>query len=104
MSADRQWNTDLTPAELHAIRCMKPDEVWFFLKVAATQGTSIRPRHLINSGHPECPHHKRAWMMLEKWAGRGWYDSGVTDDLGWLTERGKAAAVELARMVKERAA
>ena len=28
--------------------------------------------------------HKRAVYILEKWAAKGWYDYGVTVDLGWL--------------------
>lgn len=26
---------------------------------------------------------KQAWRTLEKWSDRGWYDYGVTLDLGW---------------------
>jgi hypothetical protein len=36
--------------------------------------------------------HKRAWYLLGKFEARGWYNSGVTHDLGWLTEEGKEAA------------
>jgi len=40
-------------------------------------------------------HWKRCFRICEKWAGRGWYDFGVSADLGWLTEAGKRAASEL---------
>ena len=48
-------------------------------------------REIIN--RPEFPiHHKRAWYLLRKWSDKGWYDYGVTLDLGWLTDEGKAVA------------
>lgn len=51
-------------------------------------------RTLINS--EDCTiHHKRCWYLLEKWAGQGLYDYGVTLDLGWLTEKGINRAKEL---------
>ena len=31
---------------------------------------------------------KQAWRTLEKWARNGWYDYGVTLDLGWKTGNG----------------
>lgn len=36
---------------------------------------------------------KRAWYLLEKWGSRRWYDWGVTVDLGWLTDEGRAAVI-----------
>jgi hypothetical protein len=33
---------------------------------------------------------KQAWRTLEKWSRRGEYESGVSLDLGWLTEKGRA--------------
>jgi len=33
---------------------------------------------------------KRAACILEKWAGKGWYDYGVSVMAGWLTDEGKA--------------
>ena len=51
-------------------------------------------RDIINeSGFPF--HHKRAWFLLEKWCGKGWYEYGVTLDLGWLTEEGIEKAKSL---------
>lgn len=29
-------------------------------------------------------HHKRCWYLLEKWCRMGFYDYGVTLDLGWF--------------------
>ena len=29
-------------------------------------------------------HHKRCWYYLAKWSRLGFYDSGVTEDLGWF--------------------
>jgi hypothetical protein len=37
-------------------------------------------------------HYKRAWYLLEKWSNKGWYEYGVTLDLGWLTPLGKEVA------------
>lgn len=37
-------------------------------------------------------HPKRACAMLAKWAKRGWYDYGVSVDMGWLEQAGKDAA------------
>ena len=49
---------------------------------------AITARELINT--PGFPlHYKRAWYLLEKWSDKGWYDYGVTLDLGWLTPEGK---------------
>jgi hypothetical protein len=33
---------------------------------------------------------KQAWATLEKWTDKGWYEYGVTLDLGWLTPEGIA--------------
>ncbi len=32
---------------------------------------------------------KRCWYLLEKWVDKGWYDFGVTLDLGWITPEGQ---------------
>jgi len=29
---------------------------------------------------------KQAWATLTKWSGKGWYDYGVTLDLGWKVD------------------
>jgi hypothetical protein len=55
---------------------------------------SVPPREIINS--PNCTiNHKRAYYLLEKWCGKGWYDYGVSLDLGWLTNKGINKAKEL---------
>ncbi len=70
---------------------MKPDERAFAEALRAAHGGPFNPakgrspRELI----PEIGiNHKRAWYLLEKWAGRDWYDYGVTLDLGWITQKG----------------
>jgi hypothetical protein len=30
---------------------------------------------------------KQGWRTLEKWCDKGWYDFGVSLDLGWMTEK-----------------
>jgi hypothetical protein len=48
-------------------------------------GTSVR--ELIN--RPDFfMNYKRAWYVLGKWADKGWYEYGVSLDLGWLTDKG----------------
>jgi hypothetical protein len=38
---------------------------------------------MLESGRIASP--KQAWRTLEKWDAKGWYEWGVTMDLGWLT-------------------
>lgn len=38
---------------------------------------------------------KRALYLLDKWDSKGWYNWGVTIDLGWLEEKGKEIAKSL---------
>ena len=68
---------------------IKPDEKCFM--VALHEAGGKNPRPLINSDDFEM-HYKRAWYLLNKWAEKGWYDWGVTLDMGWLTEEGVAVA------------
>jgi len=35
---------------------------------------------------------KRGSYILQDWARRDWWDYGVVEDLGWLTDMGKVAA------------
>ena len=54
----------------------------------------LSPRDIINK--PDFyMHYKRAWYLLDKWSSKGWYDYGVTLDLGWLTDKGKEKIKEL---------
>lgn len=43
----------------------------------------LTPRNIIHilSGYI---HHKRCWYYLQKWSDLGFYDYGVTLDLGWF--------------------
>jgi hypothetical protein len=41
---------------------------------------------------------KQLHYWLEKWIGKGWYKYGVSLDLGWLTEAGRAEI----KLIKER--
>lgn len=34
---------------------------------------------------------KRAERVFEKWTGKGWLESGVSNRTGWLTETGRSA-------------
>ena len=54
----------------------------------------ITPRDIINSPNFYM-HYKRAWYILDKWSGKGWYEYGVALDLGWLTPEGIQVAEEL---------
>lgn len=74
---------------------MKEDEKRFFL-ACYTYGRTSNNRNLINRyGSYIIPrdvinilggyiHHKRCWYYLRKWANLGFYDYGVTLDLGWF--------------------
>jgi len=80
---------------------MKDDERWFMQQVYDKCGNGyihkegITPRDVINSGEcTEKMHYKRCWYLLKKWENKGWYECGVTDDLGWLTPKG----IETARL------
>lgn len=43
---------------------------------------------------------KRAAYVLDKWAGKGWWEYGVSLRTGWLTPEGFAAARGLAEQVE----
>lgn len=44
---------------------------------------SISPREIINI-LSEFVNYKRCWYLLEKWSNKGFYNYGVTMDLGWF--------------------
>lgn len=77
---------------------MKQDEKDFLIQYyQRNKGLYIEktsPRDIINEPGFKM-HHKRAWYLLEKWAGKNLYEYGVTLDLGWLTEKGVKLAEEL---------
>lgn len=55
---------------------------------------TVSPRDLIRRETFDM-NYKRAWYLLDKWSRKGWYEYGVTLDLGWLTNEGKKKAQEL---------
>ena len=67
---------------------MKPLERIFFqacvMKTLLNEERNISFRDIVNAfsdlGFP----YKRLWYYLDKWFGRGFYDYGVTGDLGWF--------------------
>lgn len=70
---------------------MKEDEIKFF-KTMIRYGrqitddgniVGIMPRDIINF-LSEYINHKRCWYLLQKWGRLGFYDWGVSLDLGWL--------------------
>lgn len=63
---------------------MKEDEKELLIAIYLSEKTNVRD--II--AKIEIPY-KRCLYLLEKWSGKGWYDYGVTLDLGWLTEKGK---------------
>lgn len=67
---------------------MKLDERDFLIKLYIR---GKKPREVINEEDFRL-HHKRAWHLLSKWTDKGWYEYGVSLDLGWLTPEGKAEA------------
>lgn len=44
---------------------------------------SVSPRNIINT-LSEFINYKRCWYLLEKWSNKGFYNYGVTMDLGWF--------------------
>ncbi len=67
---------------------MKDDEKTFFkicVKHRCDPVWSVNIRSIIKILY-ECGfmHYKRCWYLLEKWDGLGFYNYGVTMDLGWF--------------------
>ena len=84
---------------------MKEDEK-HFLQIVYQRGTRLEGVEIIR-GEPirdiinEVPiNYKRCWYLLGKWADKGWYEYGVTLDLGWLTSEGVSVVAELAIEIK----
>lgn len=69
---------------------MKEDERRLLIDVAAGRWARYSARA---SGMPA---NRLRYLCEDKWPAKGWYEYGVTYDLGWLTEAGKAKAAELA--------
>ena len=66
---------------------MKDDEKKFFKMIykycSYPEANYALPRDIINIIEPWM-HHKRCWYLLKKWDGIGFYNYGVTLDLGWI--------------------
>ena len=82
---------------------MKPDEKYFLKRIlcegSRDENCEIResyktPRAIIAELGFSI-NYKRAEYFLRKWGRKDWYDYGVTEDLGWLTETGIDAAKKI---------
>lgn len=62
---------------------MKFEEKIFFVLCITARAADILPRTIIKILNEVIPH-KRCWYYLEKWNRQGFYDYGVTLDLGWF--------------------
>lgn len=67
---------------------MKDDEKMFF-KICVTYRhrviSPVRIREIINILYDAgVMHYKRCWYLLRKWGNQGFYEYGVTEDLGWF--------------------
>ncbi len=89
---------------------IKEDELWFMsecFKYISDHGRGdednrvffdrfLTPRLIINI-NPDRINYKRAWKILEKWDDNGWYEYGVSLDLGWITEEGHQHFADILR-------
>ena len=66
---------------------MKPDEVELLKALDAGERPRYAARRL------GIPPNRVRYLCEDKWTRKGWYDYGVTYDLGWLTDAGRAAAL-----------
>jgi hypothetical protein len=48
---------------------------------------TFTPREVIRTYFPESIH-KQLGYYLEKWERKGWYEYGVSLDMGWMTSKG----------------
>lgn len=62
---------------------IKKDEMWFFVVCWFFQNNGISVRKVIAMMGKIIPY-KRCLYLLEKWDRLGFYDYGVTLDLGWF--------------------
>lgn len=67
---------------------MKDDEKLFFRICVTYRHRAISPvriREIVNILYDAgVMHYKRCWYLLRKWGNLGFYDYGVTEDLGWF--------------------
>ena len=61
---------------------MKDHERIFFA-LCYNLRSALKPRAVVNLLAETIPH-KRCWYYLYKWSALGFYDYGVTADLGWF--------------------
>ena len=89
---------------------MREDEKMFLIRVflegSRDENNNCRdeyksPRDIINE-EDFFIYYKRAWYLLQKWGSKGWYDYGVTLDLGWLEEEGIEAAKAVIKEIQQR--
>ncbi len=62
---------------------MKEDEKRFFRTCFKYRALGFRIRDIINI-LSEFMNYKRCWYLLKKWGRIGFYNYGVTEDLGWF--------------------
>ena len=67
---------------------LKEDEIYFWNLIKKELATSEKTVQDIINKENFSIHYKRAWYLLEKWSQKGWYDYGVSLDLGWITPEG----------------
>lgn len=68
--------------EVNASQTMKEHERIFFA-LCYNLRDRMKPRAVVNLLAETIPH-KRCWYYLRKWGLLGFYDYGVTEDLGWF--------------------
>jgi hypothetical protein len=62
---------------------MKDDEKKFFITCYFLRNDGYNIRDIIYF-LGEFIHYKRCWYLLKKWSGIGFYNYGITLDLGWF--------------------
>lgn len=62
---------------------IKEDEKRFFKACVYLRCEKFSIRDIVNM-YEGIIHHKRCWYLLRKWSHIGFYDYGVTLDLGWF--------------------
>lgn len=74
---------------------MKSDEKQFMKEVLKNETLSTAKKRSIRQIIEELPiNKKRANYILEKWTSNGWYDWGVSIDMGWI-EKDKYKEMEM---------
>ena len=94
---DEGWHVmEWSQGERDAIAAMKIDEATLLVALHLLR---LSPR---DGGRRIGVNYKRVVRWCCKWEDHDWYEWGVAPDLGWLTERGHAAAHVVAeRLLRE---